>query len=459
MPSELREALTAAGAAALVPKVIDPTLVEYQRRYAPLCRAIPTQKWNSDTYFFNQRTSVASGGAVPDGGAKPVSNSTYVQLSYPMKHVESVGAVTGYAQAVTQMLIGDLRQTEIRGSILGYYWDVEAFICWGNAAATLNQAQPQYDGLDTMIGTFSGSTQNVIDKAGGSLTLATLDELIDMVESNAAMPVQDDSWMFITSSTGNSKIAQLLENQQRFNDRVEIASGLIVPTYRNIPFMKSSFLSMRGYSVGTVTSATATTGGTLAAGTYKYQVSAIIARQGEIAPSAEVSQTTTGSTSTVTLSFTPPGGNDGLAPQLYKVWRTALNGAAGSETFLGYVDSTVGLAADGVTPVLTNQIVDTGTALVPQQSSGTVVPAILPTAYFGTNTAMLPPSAGQENLYLISRDRNNVVRPYVREAQPLDVYPTTASPDTLPYAVIGDTAFAVRALKFLGRAYRVSVSV
>jgi hypothetical protein len=460
MPSELREALTAAGASPFLAKVIDPTLVELQRRYAPLCCAIPTERWSTDIYNFNQRANVASGGAVPDGGAKPVSNSTYQQLGFQMKHVESVGAITGYAQEVTRLVISDLKATEIRGAILGYYWDVETFICWGNAASTLNQAQPQFDGLDTLINVFSGSTQNVIDKGGNSLTLATLDELIDMVESNAAMPVEDDSWMFITSSTGRSKIGQLLTNQQRY-EKVEIAAGLIVPTYRDIPFMKSSFMAMRGYNVGTVTAATATTGGSLpATTTYRYQVSAVIARQGEIAPSAEVSQATgSGSTNTITLSFTPPTGNDGLAPQLYKVWRTAAGGASGSETFLGYVDSTVGLASDGVTPILTNQIVDTGTALVPQQSSGTVVPATLPTAYYGTNTAMQPPSAGQENIYLISRDKGNVVRPWVREAQPLDVYPTTASPDTLPYAVIGDTTFAVRATRFLGRAYRVGVSV
>lgn len=462
MPSELREALTAAGAAPFVPKIIDPLLVEYQRRYAPLCRAIPTQKWGADQYFFNQRVTVPSGGAVPDGGARPVSSSVYQQLNYQMKHVQSVGAVTGYAQAVTQQVIQDLRATEIAGAIQGYYWDIETFIGWGNSAATLNQAQPQFDGLDTLVNTFSGGTQNVIDKAGNTLTLAFLDELIDLVESNAAMPVQDQSWMFVTSSTGNSKISQLLQNQQRFNDQVEIAAGLIVPTYRNIPFMKSSFLQMRGYSVGTVTAGTATTGGSLpASSTYKYQVSAIIARQGEISPSVEVSQATGSgtATNTITLSFTPPSGEDGLTPQLYKVWRTAAGGATGTETFLGYVDSTVGLASDGVTPVIANQIVDTGTALIPQQSSGSLVPSILPTVYIGTNTAMLPPALGEENVYLISRSPQNVVRPFVREAMPVDVYPTTGSPDSLPYALIGDTTFAVRALKFLGRAYRAGVSV
>ena len=275
-----------------------------------------------------------------------------------------------------------------------------------------------------------------------------------MVSGNAAEPVADSSWMYVMSVAAEARIAQLLTAQQRY-DSVEIAAGLIVATYKRIPLVPTSFLSTLGYSVGTVTAATATTGGSLAANTYYYKVSAVVARQGEILPSVEVSQATTGSTSTVTLSFTPPTGQDGLGAQLYKVWRGT---AAGAETFLGYCDSTVGLQSDGVTPVITNQIVDTGTALVPQQSSGPVVPANLPTQYYGTNSAMLPPGAGQENIYLQSRDAGNIVRPFVREAVPLDVYPTTSSPDSMPFAIMGDSCLAVRTPKFAGRAYRVKVA-
>ena len=454
MPTELREALTAAGASALQPKIIDPVLLEYQRRYSPLVRSIPTVPWASDQYYFNQRTTTASGGFVPDGGARPVANSTYVQNNFQMKHVQVVGAVTGYAQEVTRQVIGDLRETEIEGSIRGMYWDIETGICWGNSASTANGAQPQFDGLDSQVTTFSGGYQNAIDQQGNSLTLAMLDELIDMVESNAAMPVFDDTWMIVMSNSAASKVAQLQVSQQRFNDQVEVATGLIVPTYRNIPLVKTSFLQARGYSMGAVTTATATTGGTLAAATYYYKVSAVVSRQGEIGVSAEVSQTTTGSTSTVTLSFSTPTGLDGLQPQLYKVYRST---ATGTETFLGYVDGTVGLGSDGVTPILTTSIVDTGTALVPQ--NGSTVPGTLPTAYYGTNASMLPPSTGQENIYLISRDRNNVVRPYVREATPLDVYPTTASPDTLPFAIVSDTTLAVRAARYTGRLARVKISL
>jgi len=451
--SEIREALTAAGASPFVPKLIDPVLVEYQRRFAPWCRAIPTKKHNSTTYYFNTRTVVVSGGAVPDGGARPVSTSTYTQGSFTMAHVQAVGSVTGYAQAVTQDLV-DLRATEVNGAIKGYYWDIECLCGWGNAASTANQAQPQFDGLDTQISTFSaGGSQNAIDYAGKSLSLATLDELQVLVSGNAAEPVADSSWMYVMSVSAEARIAQLLTAQQRF-DNVEIAAGLIVATYKRIPLVPSSFLSTLGYAVGTVTPSTATNSAATLNTTYYYRISAIIARQGEILPSAEVSQAvTTGNN--VVLSFTPPTGQDGLGTQLYKVFRGT---AAGAETFLGYVDSTVGLASDGVTPVVTNQIIDTGAALIPQNSTGPTVPGTLPTAYYGTNTGMLPPGAGQENIYLMSRDAGNIVRPFVREAQPLDVYPTTSSPDSMPFAIMGDTCLAVRTPKFAGRAYRVSVA-
>lgn len=450
---ELREALTAAGAAPLVNKIIDPMLLEYQRRYAPLVRAIPTQKWDSTVYYFNQRTARAAGGFVTDGGARPVSTSTYAQNQFTIRNMQSVGAVTGYSQAVTKQQVGDLRQQEIEGGVQGLYWDIENGVLWGNSGSTQFGAYPQFDGLDSLVNTFSGSTQNAID-FNAAMSLGALDKLIDMVEQQASMAISDASWMFVMSSTASSKVAQLLTNQQRFVDKVEVAAGLNVPTYRDVPILKTSFLSARSFGMGTVTTATATTGGSLAAATYYYQVVPVIARQGEILPSIEVSQTTTGSTSTVTLSFSTPTGLDSSQPNLYKVYRST---STGTETLLGYVDATVGLAADGVTPILTTSIVDDGVTLTPK--NGSTVPATVPAAYVGTNSSIKPPATGQENIYLISRDKNFVVRPYVRELEPLDVYPTTASPDTLPFAIASDTCLAVRAPKYLGRLTRVTTTL
>ncbi len=103
------------------------------------------------------------------------------------------------------------------------------------------------------------------------------------------MGVYDQQWMLVMSPTAASKVAQLLQAQQRFADKVQVAGGLNVPTYRDIPIIKS-FLSARAFGMGTVTTATATTGGTLAAQTYYYQIVPVIARQGEVLLSTEVSR-------------------------------------------------------------------------------------------------------------------------------------------------------------------------
>jgi len=482
MSNDLQEALTAAGAAALVQKQIDPVLLEYQRRYAPLVRTLPSTKWGSTVYYFNKRTQLPTGGFVTDGGARPVSTSNYAQENFQIRLLQSVGAVTGYSQAVTADLIGDLRAREIEGAARGLYWDMETAILWGAGAPTANGPYPQFDGLDVICSSFTsastggpqngvgggtidnyggeptwggvanpwvdGIDQNAINFGGSSLTLGGLDLLIDMVESNVAEPVENSEWMFLMSPAANSRLSQLLINQQRFMDQVEIAAGLIVPTYRGVPVIKSSFLSPRTNQMGTVTQATSGVSGTLN-GTYGYKVSAVIARFGEIQASAVVSSSP--STGGVKLSFSTPIGPEGSQPTHYKVYRTAAGGSQSVNTnftLIGivdanYLDSTGNIWA-------TTTIIDSGSALVP--GNGTNAIATAPTAYYYQNAYLNPlTSNGEQSIYLMSRDPNYIVRPFVREMQPVNVYPTTASPDSLPFAFVADTTLAVRAPKYIGR--------
>lgn len=70
---------------------------------------------------------------------------------------------------------------------------------------------------------------------------------------------------------------------------------------------------------------TATTGGTITAGTYKYVLTAINAN-GETTISNEQTITTTGSTSTVTVTWSAVTGATG-----YKLYKTAAGGATGTE--------------------------------------------------------------------------------------------------------------------------------
>jgi hypothetical protein len=233
---------------------------------------------------------------------------------------------------------------------------------------------------------------------------------------------------------------------------VEVAAGLIVPTYRNVPMVKSSFLSTRNTAMGAVT-ATPGVGGSLAADDYSYRVSAIIARHGETQASASVTATVAAN-GVVTLAFAPPTGLEQATPILYKVYR---GDASGQERLLGVVDAIVGVQGDNITPIVATSIVDDGVKLTPK--NGSTIPAEGPTAYVGGNVNKRPAKHGSESMFLIPRDDEFIYRPYVRELTPLDVYPTVTSPDSLPYAIAADTVLAIRAPKFIGGGYHVNVAL
>ncbi|MFD0405614.1 hypothetical protein [Kitasatospora sp. NPDC127116] len=453
MPNELQEAITTAGTISpLIPKAISPLLLEYQRRYAPLLAAIPSKNWNSTQYFFNRRANRPDSGGVVDGGARPIGNSTYEQAVFDIKLYQAVGSVTGYAQTVSRDIVGDLRQLELDGTMSSMLWTIENAFIWGNAPATALGQYPISSGLDYLIsnwnaGTGSNAFVNALD-INNSFALHYLDQLIDLVETNAAMPI-GSGWMFVMSPRMASAVGQSLVNQQRFAaPTTTIGAGLNVPTYRDIPIIKSSFLSTRTAQMSTVSTATATTGGSLAAGTYYYRVSAVVARFGETLSAAEVSQTTTGAASTVTLSFSTPSNlPDGAAPIMYKVYRST---ATGTESLVGVVD------AFDTTGAAVTSIVDTGSNLLTNSSGNTG-----PSAYVGGNAGALPRTGNspQEDVYLIPRDENFLVRPYTRDMQLIPLSPTVTAPDTLPFAVVSDTTLAVRAPKYVGRLSRLTAAL
>lgn len=451
MPSELEEALTvAATVSPLIPKAIDPVLLEYQRRYAPLLAAIPTKQWNSTQYFFNRRVTRPDSGGVTDGGARPIGNSTYEQAVFNIRLYQAVGSVTGFAQTVTRDLAGDLRQLELDGTVQSMLWTLENSFIWGSDPATASGQYPISSGLDYLVsnwtaGTGSNAFVNALD-INGNFQLKHLDEIIDVVETNAAMPI-GSNYMFVMSPRMVSAVSQSLVAQQRFEaPTTNLGAGLNVPTYRDVPLVKTSFLSPRSNQMGSVTTGTSTTGGTLPAATYYYQVSAVIARFGEIQASTEVSQTTTGSTSTVTLTVAAPSNMpDGASPILYKVYRATSTGA---ETLVGVVD------AFDTTGVATTSIIDTGSNLLTNSSGNTG-----PSAYVGTNTGAKPRAGVQEDIYLVPRDPAFLVRPFTRDMRILPLAPTVTAPDTLPFAVLTDTCLAVRAPKYVARASRLVANI
>ena len=462
--NELEEALgavTAVSGASLIQKYIDPLILEYVRRYSPLLSALPSKKLvGTNAYNWVTRSALPDGGAVSDGGGRPVSSSTYLQTPTTVKQYQAVGAVTGFAQAVTGV-IADLQRSEIDGAMQSLMWAVETSLVYGNDAATaalpsqtsggaLYGGGPDMRGLDYQVNNFSGSTQNAIDTNGATISFSLLDQGIDLIEENASQPLGHD-WMIVCSPKVGSKINQLLTNQQRFLGSADINAGAYVPTYRDLPIVKSSFLASRSQQMGVVTP-TVINGGSLTAGAYKYQISAVINRFGEIGASAEVTATTATTNLTANLAFATPTGPDSNGPILYKVYRTAIGGATGTETLLGVV------AAFDDTGAPVTSIQDNGVALGVNGRSQTVT-APWPTAYQDGNAGVGVRSVGQEDIFLIPKSENFILRPYVRDFFSKELAQTSTAADVMPFYIASDTALAVRAPKYVSRLARVSISL
>lgn len=489
MSDYVQEALDAAGSAALVQKNVSPMLLEYVRRYSPLVKVLPTEKWGSAVYYFNTRTALPQGGAVVDGGARAVSWSTYVQNNFQVKHYQIVGAVTGYAEAVTSGTVGSLRAKEMMGASKSLGFTIETSLLWGAGTPTEYGPYPEFDGLDVICSSFStastggpgpgvgagtidnyggastwgiptfspweqGVDQNSIDAStynSGNLTYGMLDALMTLVENNVAEPIDNAEWFFLCSPGAEARISQLSYLNQRFFNNVEIVPGLIANSYKGVPIVKTSFLSPRTYVFPTVT---ATAGGTGTLDTeYFYKISAIVTNFGEVQASVEANATP--STEGVSLSFTPPTFTaEALSPIHYKVYRST---TTGTETLLGIVPAAFTDSAGA--SWATTSIFDNGTTLLTKNGSNVPATASQPATYLYTNSGLKPLASGDENLYLLSRNPDYIVRPVVRDFTPIDVYPTTGAPDALPFAIQSDCTLAVRAPKYIGRLANVNLAI
>ncbi len=145
----------------------------------------------------------------------------------------------------------------------------------------------------------------------------------------------------------------------------------------------------------------------------------------------------------------PPRPTCRTAPprSIYKVYRSA---STGTESLIGTVD------AFDTTGAATTSVIDTGTNLLTNSSVNTG-----PSAYQGGNTGAYPRggASAQEDVYLVPRDPNFLVRPYTRDMQILPLAPTVSAPDTLPFAVLTDTTLACRGPKYVGRLSRLAATL
>jgi len=317
MREELLLLLDTATGAALIPEDLEKVLTDLVKWNAPFTRMLTLVKANGLTHQFNQITAIPNGQFEGENAVTVISNSTYNRATVQLKVMRVKGRVSGLAQAASAAYINAWKQ-ELMSSAKSMGRNIEYGLLWGNLVD-----QYQYNGADTSI-----VTNRIDHNAQGSLAL--LDQMIDNAHNQGA---QMDPFVFVMSPSMVSRMSGLQTEIRKSIavESVEFPGGFRMGTYRDIPMMPSSFCrpSSQMGALGLASSATA---GNLVVGqAYRHRVSAVTFFGEQSASAAAAPTTILGGHGSIDITFTAVAN-----AQLYKVYRSAAAGIAGSE-FLSQV--------------------------------------------------------------------------------------------------------------------------
>jgi hypothetical protein len=473
---QIQETLSqTSGAQFLYQPIIDRALFEATRKFTSTRTLFPRRTWNTPTYIFNKRTnypvtqSTVEAPPTTGTGSVAATSSTYTQISYPVKHWQANMDLAKFS-IQTARVNGDLMELELQGASESAMWYEEALNFYGSAGATANMWRPEWDGTDLLM----ALGNKIIANQGPSFAL--FDAMIDSVKrSLGAQP--GGRYAFLLSSEMASITSRLFESNIRWigkamlyprDDRGQlngvisdnknyIDGGIEVSTYRGVPFLESSFLTSLG-TVGTVTPASPTgSDGVITAGTYFYAVE-VLTDYG-LSLAAETTQVTIGATNHVVLTWNAPAIVDANGNTrtnlLYRIHRTAANGAAGTETLYAVVAAAT-LSADN--PAANPSFTDTGAILTPTSTYNTssVFNAITVNSS-GSQAipdAVTPPRLSSthnlQDIFLLPRDPDILCVPVVNEMNTVPLALVNAR--TQQVALEGDQVLAVRGPGFMSKA-------
>jgi hypothetical protein len=302
----LQKALTSAAgvAEALIPENLEKEITNTVIRLSPEMALVFLKKISGKVHEFNKLVALPrTGGAMGEAASTIVSNSQTTRDTVTLKVIRRKGEITNFLQDTSEEYI-DAAAYEMENLLQQHIYDLINYIMYGNADANTYE----HSGLDYYVSTNRILPVNTSKRYGDTLaSLTTFDNMID--RSNRAGGAKHNR-CFIMSPEMLSKLSQLLTNV-RLNQglvagltQVEIGGGWRLNAYRDIPIIESTGTAPTNLTniYGTTGSSTATTGGTIAADDYFFQIAAVT-EEGEQLASAEISQTTTGTTSTVTLTW------------------------------------------------------------------------------------------------------------------------------------------------------------
>ncbi len=237
----LRKALVSADTVDLRSEDLDPVLHEELVEKQPLISLFGLKQADGKTHEFRKVTSHPKGWF--EGEVTPANNrkGTYTRDSVQLKILRNWGSVSGFNQAVTEKDL-DALALEIDLSLQGIGDIIEWSTLYGSSG-DLDDAftgdEYQFTGLLPMIYSEVSAT-NILDVAGGKVSLDDLDVMLDMVDYRGT----DGDPKFFGMSSRMKQIVDGLQTKVQMNlEQMELFDGkFTMGSYDQKPIFKTNML-------------------------------------------------------------------------------------------------------------------------------------------------------------------------------------------------------------------------
>lgn len=303
--SLIGKALTAATGSgeALIREQLERVITNTAVRLSPVVSILDVKYKKGKFSDFNRLTALPSpGSAMGEGATTPERQASYARVSIEKKIMRRKPSVTDFLADTADDDFDAIGQ-EIQHHIYTKTLDLEFYVIYGNKDSN----QFEHDGWMTTTST------NFQDFGSSGQVLTDLKILDDMIDETRRRQNAEHRLALLMTPQMNSKTGRLQTNirlnvpTDKDQELKGIGSGFRLENYRQIPIIELNAMRPNdadpGNVIGAVTPSTSTSGGSIAADTYFFSVTPL-GYDGEQLASAQASQVTSGSTSTITLDWT-----------------------------------------------------------------------------------------------------------------------------------------------------------
>jgi HK97 family phage major capsid protein len=225
----IRKALDLASTGSyLIPEVVDNAIRDYATKEPVLANIVTRVPWATNTYFIRRRDALPTSTWSADGAALPsATQSTYAKVSKSVAYLYTRGEVSGPMQSAAGSLYNAL-SLEVEAHSRSLIEQLSTDIATATGGSDdIQGILHQIDTSDTMNWGSTGT--GVVGGAAGVLSLALIDQAIDAGRGEADL--------IVTSRAVRRKINSLLQAQQQFVDKTEVAAGFRVLSYDGLPIV------------------------------------------------------------------------------------------------------------------------------------------------------------------------------------------------------------------------------